>query len=150
MRHSNWSWQPHLNPLTDYASPVMRFNQQGQLGNERSGILEASTEQRTAFKLIQGSIHLPLDCREIDLIMKMAQVYLRFNVNANATGYVYWYMTMYISMPGWRSRRLLAPPAEVKRSTSNLCSQLHPSTRRCRYLSMGFIASMCGIFSNRI
>ena len=134
--------------LTDYASPVMRFNHAYQLGNVNDkAILEVSTNGTTwtalkTFTGINTSPHWIVEEIDLSAYEKMAQVYLRFNVQrANATGYVYWYVDdVYINAWPAVATVSFTPPARGnRRSTSNLYSQLHIHQHvAAGYLSMGF------------
>ena len=106
----------------DYASPVLWFNHAYQLGNvSDKAILEVSSNgiTWTALKTYTGINTSPhWIAEEIDFseYEKMAQVYLRFNVQrANATGYVFWYVDD-ITINAWPaiSTASFTQPAEVR------------------------------------
>ena len=128
--------------LTDYASPVIRFNHAYQLGNvSDKAILEVSTDGTTwtALKTFTGINTTPhWIAEEIDLSAygEMANVYLRFNVQrANATGYVYWYVDD-VTINAWPAVKTVSitPPASVEEGIpATLYSQLHFH----RYLTAG-------------
>ena len=108
--------------LTDYASPVIRFNHAYQLGNVSDKvILEVSTNGTTwtALKTFTGINTTPhWITEEIDLSAygEMANVYLRFNAQrANATGYVYWYVDD-VTINAWPAVKTASftPPASVE------------------------------------